>query len=63
MDDKLSVLEKFIGLYTLPSITSSMLASVIGDILARMNLSFANIRGQCYDGSSNMSGARSGEVW
>ena len=60
VDDELSVHEEFIGLYIVPSITSSMLFSVIDDILARMNLSFSKIRGQCYDGASNMSGSRSG---
>ena len=60
VDDELSVHEEFIGLYIVPSITSLMLFSVIDDILARMNLSFSKIRGQCYDGASNMSGSRSG---
>ena len=34
--------------------------SVIEDTLLRVNLSTQKIRGQCYDGSSNMSGLRNG---
>lgn len=36
------------------------LTSAIKDVLLRMNLSLTRIRGQCYDGASAMSGAKSG---
>ena len=47
------------------------LVSAIGDVPLRMNARVADCRGQCYDGASNMSGARKGvaaiitqeEIW
>lgn len=36
------------------------LAAVIKDIMTRLNQSMSKLRGQCYDGCSTMSGARSG---
>ena len=58
--------EEFIGLYAVPRIDSATLISVIKDTLTRQKLSFHNIRGQCYDGCSTMSGSRNGllnEFW
>lgn len=60
VDENLAVHEDFIGLYTVDSIESKMLLSIIEDTLMRLNLSTRKIRGQCYDGASNMSGIRSG---
>lgn len=60
VDEQLNAHEEFLGLYAVASIDASMLVSVIKDTLARMNLSLAKLRGQCYDGASNMRGARSG---
>ncbi len=37
-----------------------MLIAVIKDCLLRLNLSLNKVRGQCYDGASNMSGIRNG---
>lgn len=42
------------------NICASDILSSITDILLRMNLSFSNCRGQCYDGASTMQGARHG---
>ena len=38
---------------------SKVLAKTIMNSLARWGLSLSNLRGQCYDGASNMAGARS----
>ena len=58
--EDLQVHEEFLGLYCVPSIDASTLTSVIKDLFIRMNLSFEKLRGQCYDGASAMSGAKSG---
>ena len=55
-----SVEEEFIGLYCVPSIESDTLVSILKDTLARLNLPLSKVRGQCYDGASNMSGIRNG---
>ena len=47
----------FIGLYSVPAINAAMLTTIIKDSL---NLSINKIRGQCYDGASNMAGAKKG---
>ena len=60
IDDSLEVHEDFIGLYMVPSIDADTLVKIIKDSLMRMNLSLAKCRGQCYDGASNMSGAKKG---
>ena len=44
------------------SIDVDNLVKIIKDSLVRMNLSLAKCRGQCYDGASNMSGAKTGVV-
>ena len=51
--------ETFLGLYEIPGIKSSTTVSVIKDILTRCQLSMENVRGQCYDGASNMLGKTS----
>ena len=45
------------GLY---NIHASTIVMMIKDCLQRLNLSISKVRGQCYDGASAMSGARSG---
>ena len=52
--------ESFVGLYLVDAIDAGTLFDVIKDVLARLNISFNKIRGQCYDGASSMSGAKSG---
>ena len=42
------------------TIDAQSLVSAIRDVLLRMNTKVADCRGQCYDGASNMSGARKG---
>ncbi|XP_053406304.1 zinc finger MYM-type protein 1-like [Mercenaria mercenaria] len=60
VDDDLIAHELFFGLYKVDSIDSDILTKIIEDCLLRMNLSVNNCRGQCYDGASNMSGAKNG---
>ena len=60
IDDNLEVHEELIGLYSLESTSADMVVSTVKDILLRMNLTINNCHGQCYDGASNMSGARLG---
>ena len=47
-------------MYKVPSINAEMFTTTTKDPLTRLNLSLAKIRGQCYDGASAMSGAKSG---
>ncbi|XP_048732510.2 zinc finger MYM-type protein 1-like [Ostrea edulis] len=60
VDRDLNVHEDFIGLCMVPSINATTLTNVILDTLMRMNISLNKCRGQCYDGASNMSGAKKG---
>ena len=60
VDDELNPHEEFICLQSVPNISADTLVAVIRDVLIRMNLSIINCRGQCYDGASNMVGAKSG---
>ena len=60
VDPHLTEHEDFIGLYQVNTIDAESLVSSIKDVLLRMNVNVADCRGQCYDGASNMSGARKG---
>ena len=48
------------GLYVVENIEASTLARVLKDCFIRFNISLSKIRGQCFDGASNMSGRRRG---
>jgi len=50
----------FIGPYAMDAIDADSLAFSIKDVFLRMYLALSNCRGQCYDGASNMSGAKNG---
>ncbi|XP_052271528.1 52 kDa repressor of the inhibitor of the protein kinase-like [Dreissena polymorpha] len=60
VDKDLNVHEDFVGFHRVHSIDATTLTSVIEDTLLRMNLSLSQCRGQCYDGASNMTGAKCG---
>ena len=47
-------------MYHIPSISADTLTAVIKDTLTRLNVPISKLHGQCYDGASNMRGARSG---
>ena len=57
MDSKL---QDHTGLYSVDSIDAKSLVASIKDVLLRMGLPLSNCTGQCYDGASNMSGAKGG---
>ena len=60
VSEKFEVHEEFLGLYQVESIEAVKLYSAISDVLLRLNLAVSKVRGQCYDGASAMSGAKSG---
>ena len=60
VDGDLNVHESFIGLYSVPAIDANTLTTIIKNSLVRLNLSMNKIRGQCYNGASNMAGAKKG---
>ena len=52
--------EVFVDFLQVERITGEVLGSTIVEWLSRHNVCISDMRGQCYDGASNMSGARSG---
>ena len=60
VDNKLEAREDFIGLQKLERADASSIIALIKDCLIRMDLSIHKARGQCYDGCSTMSGAKTG---
>ena len=54
-----NVKEVFADFAEVERITGKVHAETIMNSLARWGLSLSNLRGQCYDGASNMAGARS----
>lgn len=57
LQSELKPCEKFLGMYEVNSTTGEVLTGVIVDALQRFNLPMNKLRGQCYDGASNMAGA------
>ena len=55
----LFVNEDLIGLYQV-DITAATLFSSLKDVLLRLHINIQNCRAQCFDGASNMNGARRG---
>ena len=56
VDDCLNVHEEP---YCLESTSPDLSMTTIQDIFLRLNLNIHNYQGQCYDGASNMAGAKS----
>lgn len=52
--------EYFLGFYATASTTAEALCSLVKDVLLRFNLPIEKLRGQCYDGASNVAGNLSG---
>ncbi|XP_060861856.1 zinc finger MYM-type protein 1-like [Metopolophium dirhodum] len=52
--------EYFIGFYETPKTDSNTLLNILKDILCRLELNIHNVRGQCFDGASNVSGIHKG---
>lgn len=44
------------GFYETGKTDSKTLFEIVKDVLIRFNLKMSNLRGQCYDGASNVSG-------
>ncbi|XP_003392082.2 PREDICTED: zinc finger MYM-type protein 1-like [Amphimedon queenslandica] len=55
-----AVNKDLVGFYQVDDITASTLFSSLKDVLLRLNINIQNCRAQCFDGASNMIGARSG---
>src|SRR6267154_668240 len=60
VDDILESLETFLGFYAVSEATGSNLAKCVKDVFLRCNLPLEKLRGQSYDGASNMSEAYNG---
>ena len=60
VDDELQVHEEFVGLYQLDTTDAKTIVTALRDIMVALNLDIHRLRGQCYDGASTMSGAKSG---
>jgi len=60
INENLCPVEDFLGYYELPNIKSDTIVGVIKDSLVRFELPMQNLRGQTYDGASNMMGKKSG---
>jgi len=60
VDNDLCPHEEFLGLYEPPDTTGKVLAKCITDVLLRLQLPLSALRGQTYDGASNMSGQYKG---
>lgn len=60
VDNQFEIHEDFVGFFELPEdATAQTLAIVLKDCLLRLGIDVSNMRGQCYDGASVMSGQRS----
>ena len=60
VDNDLCPYEEFLGLYEPPDTAGKVLAKCITDVLLRLQLPLSALRGQTYDGASNMSGQYKG---
>ena len=60
VNKKCQVIDRFIGIEHVPSTTSLSLKSAIDKLFSRYSLSISRLRGQGYDGASNMQGEFNG---
>ena len=60
VEDDLTPKEKFVGMYECPDSGAETLSKAVLDVTLRLMGGTAMLRGQCYDGASNMSGRLSG---
>jgi len=52
--------EPFLGMYEMSTTTGHRLAAMVEDVLRHLNINIKNLRGQTYDGASNMAGIYNG---
>ena len=60
IDENLKVQEQFIWIYSSTSSTDESIANILKDTIIRLGLSMFNLRGQCYEGASNVSAVYKG---
>jgi hypothetical protein len=61
VDESLNVIEAFIGMYdSSNSTTGQSIANCVFDVFTRLQLPLSQLRGQTFDGASNMSGIYNG---
>lgn len=60
VDNDLTVHEDFVGFYKMTTTTGGAIANMIKDVLVRLQLPMSFLRGQTFDGASNMSGCCNG---
>jgi len=60
VDDSINIYEDFLGVYATTKTDAGTLVTIIKDVLLRLNIPLSNMRAQCYDGASNMSGVNTG---
>ena len=60
VDEQLEAHEDFFGFYNIPDIGAETIVSAVKDVLLKLQLPLVNCGGQCYDGTSNMLGHRTG---
>ena len=53
VDNDLNCYEDLLGFYNIPNINADTIVNALKDALLRLQLSFSNLRGQCYDGTQN----------
>ena len=51
---------EFVGLYQLDTTDAKTIVTALKEVMVALNLDIHRLRGQCYDGASTMSGAKSG---
>lgn len=60
VDANLEIQELFLGFYETPDTTAQTLFNIANDVLIRLQLPVSYLRGQCFDGASNVAGIHSG---
>lgn len=60
VSNDLSICEIFFGFYDTSNTKSETLFSIVQNVFKSCKLEFKNLRGQCYDGASNVSGKLTG---
>ena len=60
IEENLKAIEDFLGYYELPNIQSDTIVAAIKDSMISFEVPLQNLRGQTYDGASNMMGKNSG---